>query len=418
MRIGDAVVSAVSTAAKPWAQVERKKIRDSTRGERAMERWMRGVRRDPSIKEAAFEVMVEAYEKASGGGQFPVTARQVMYAARPLILAHTEKPLGKDFAAYFTQNLLPAYTRGRPEQTARWDVIYDARGHLSEPHTNRVVSLGTLEVRRYLADARNVTLQNDVFVKPLNLSYPTHGPVNRYKHVLFVEKEGFNGILAAARIADRFDIAIMSTKGYSSTAARSLVEALHGTRMFVLHDFDKDGLGILHTLRHDTERYQFRSPPDVVDLGLRLTDVEAEDLDAEPVSYRRETRRTLRRYGATADELEFLVDRGQRVELNAFTSDRFVVWLERKLTAHGAKKLIPEDAILAAAYRRAVMRQHVNEGLEDLEAKAREVADAVPIPKALAREVKLCLRNKPTLAWDDAVAELADEADTAADREG
>jgi DNA topoisomerase VI subunit A len=38
------------------------------------------------------------------------------------------------------------------------------------------------------------------------------------------EKEGFTEILSAARIAERFDIAIMSTKGMSSTAARRLVD--------------------------------------------------------------------------------------------------------------------------------------------------------------------------------------------------
>ena len=30
---------------------------------------------------------------------------------------------------------------------ADWDVVYDDRGHFTEPHTKRVIGLGTLNVR-------------------------------------------------------------------------------------------------------------------------------------------------------------------------------------------------------------------------------------------------------------------------------
>jgi hypothetical protein len=40
--------------------------------------------------------------------------------------------------------------------------------------------------------------------------YPTHGPLNRYQTILFVEKEGFMPLLEDARIAERFDVGIMS----------------------------------------------------------------------------------------------------------------------------------------------------------------------------------------------------------------
>src|SRR5262249_18596832 len=109
VNIGDAIHKTVIGATKKWADIEKKKIRDEHRGVRALERYYRGVSREPSIKEAAFAVMSEAYGKASGGGRYPATARQVMYAARPLILAYTDKPLGKDFDSYFTQGLLPEY---------------------------------------------------------------------------------------------------------------------------------------------------------------------------------------------------------------------------------------------------------------------------------------------------------------------
>ena len=107
--------------------------------------------------------------------------------------------------------------------------------------------------------------------------------------MLFLEKEGFTQILEAAQIAERYDIAIMSTKGMSVTAARTLVEELCGKRglpLFVLHDFDVTGFSIKKTLTESGERYQFRHKVNFIDLGLRLTDVEELGLESESVSLR------------------------------------------------------------------------------------------------------------------------------------
>ena len=88
-----------------------------------------------SFKDAAFDIMEDAYLKASAGGSLPANARQIMYAARPYILMATRKAKLDD--AYFTQNLLPSFIEANPELTADWDVVYDARGHFVEPHTRR-----------------------------------------------------------------------------------------------------------------------------------------------------------------------------------------------------------------------------------------------------------------------------------------
>ena len=102
-----------------------------------------------SIKDVAYEVMEQAYLKASANGTLPALARQIMYAARPIIQERTDKNLNDQ---YFTQTLLPDYIEEHPEKCARWNVVYDARGRLYEPHTKREVPLGTLDVRRYLCD--------------------------------------------------------------------------------------------------------------------------------------------------------------------------------------------------------------------------------------------------------------------------
>jgi hypothetical protein len=97
----------------------------------------------------------------------------------------------------------------------------------------------------------------------------------------------------------------------------------------VLHDFDVSGFSIMGTLGTDSRRYTFESDLDdvIVDLGLRLEDIEEMGLEAETVEVKsREARReTLERHGATDEEIEFLAPEDEdedcrRVELNAMTS--------------------------------------------------------------------------------------------------
>ncbi len=119
------------------------------------------------LTEAANEAMEEAYMKASDNNRLPATARQIFYVARPLIEEQTDKPLSY---AYFSQVLLPNYVN---EHGADWDVVYDDRGHFIEPHTNRVMGLGTLNVRGYLNRVDDLELQEADFDPA---SVKTYGP--------------------------------------------------------------------------------------------------------------------------------------------------------------------------------------------------------------------------------------------------
>jgi hypothetical protein len=76
--------------------------------------------------------MEQAYLAASANGTLPANPRQVMYAARPDILAIT----GKDSldSQYFCQTLLVDYIR---EHNLDWDLASDDRGHFVEPHTRK-----------------------------------------------------------------------------------------------------------------------------------------------------------------------------------------------------------------------------------------------------------------------------------------
>jgi hypothetical protein len=170
--------------------------------------------RQVTVKEAAWECMEQAYLKASAGGTLPANARQIMYAARPQILEATGKDALDD--DYFTQTLLPDYISEHWLEDV-WDIAYDARGHFTEPHLDRLsgpcgmthVPLGTLEVRAYLRARADDPLD----LNPVPVDFPTAGPENRFSAVLFLEKEGFSQLLDRAQIADRYDLGIMS-KGH------------------------------------------------------------------------------------------------------------------------------------------------------------------------------------------------------------
>jgi hypothetical protein len=369
---------------------------------RAMERPERG----HSIRDAAWSVMEEAYAVASGDGAYPANARQIMYAARPAILELTGRDALDD--KYFTQTLLPAYLEEHPDETAGWDVVFDARGHFVEPHTTRSVPLGTLDVRQYLGERPEP--ERPAAVDPGSMS-PTVGPLNRYSTVLFIEKEGFDPLLAAARIAERFDVAIMSTKGMSVTAARLLLDRLAPSieRVLVLHDFDIAGFSIFGTLSADTRRYRFENEVNFVDLGLRLSDVQELDLQTEPIKPFNEDEWqkravTLRDHGAERREIAFL--RKHRVELNAMTADVFVAFLERKLDGCGVRKLVPDEEVMEGHARQVLKRAVANRRLDAVRAEIEAEAAAMVLPADFRTRVAALLAQKPELPWDIAVARV------------
>ena len=74
------IVDALTAASRKWTRTKKAEERAPRSIRYRRERMIRE-RRMPQ-KEAAAQVMVEAYMKASANGTLPATARQVMYAAR------------------------------------------------------------------------------------------------------------------------------------------------------------------------------------------------------------------------------------------------------------------------------------------------------------------------------------------------
>ncbi len=289
-------------------------------------------------KEIVFEALPQALRNA--GGIF--SARDLYYALRPLAYARRgwpeEKTLNYD---YFSQTLLTEYQElyGRIEGLWR-----DARGHLHEPHTDNVLSLGTREVAAY------------------------EFPEWTFDKILYVEKEGELPKLQEARLAERYDMALLMGKGYPAEAARALFERAEANagdyQLFVFHDADLDGYNIARTLREATRRMPGYSV-DVVDLGLTVEDAVEIDLAPEPFHRRKDISDAL--YASLSETArEYLYRRnghrrgvsGERFELNAIlpVSSR-IEYIERKLEENGVRgKLIPpEDELKRLAedmYRR------------------------------------------------------------------
>jgi len=398
--------SAFKSVTKDWKKAKRQAGRDDRVSPSALNR-MRSRTPRLTIRDVAFDVMESAYQKASGRGRYPANARQIYYAARPAILS--QNVAASLDSKYFTQTLLKDYLE---EYQPSWDVVWDDRGHIEEPHTGKVIGLGGLAVREYIAEFTGDKFDETPADKPM-ARIPTDGPALRYGGVLFVEKEGFNPLLKESGILERYDLALASTKGMPVTALCDLLGELRdqGRKVYVLHDFDKAGFSIAATLRHGTRGA--RGFGHVVDLGFRLADIGG--LEREPVSYgRTDPRRNLRYNGATDEEIATLVNHaggwgysGERVELNAMMADEFVEWIERKLQAAGVTKLIPEDDVLASAYRRAQFLQALEEQAEKLRADLTE--QTWTAPDDLAARVNAHLAEHPEMSWDDAVWALVAE---------
>jgi hypothetical protein len=319
---------------------------------REIERAARG--QQVTIKDACHSVLEAAYRAVSDNGSLPANARQIMYDARRRVLAMGLTWYKND--ATFTQRILPDFIA---ERGLDWNVVYDARGNLRGPYGSLPVRLGTLEVRDHMAGWK-VDRGGLEPIAETRVQFDATDPALHYSAVLFLEKEGFDPLIDAAGIRDRYGIATMSTKGLPVTAARELVDRFtaKGIPVLVLRDFDVAGFNIAKTLTTSNRRHTFDGTPLVHDLGLRLDDALAMGLDDEPVVIKQDKSPAdnLTDAGATDDEIEFLIGKrtgrgwdGRRIELNAMTSRQFLHFLERKLQKHGVSPVVPDADLLAHA---------------------------------------------------------------------
>lgn len=423
--MGEAVLEAVGSVTKAWSKQRHAEEREAQAQRNRQQRLKNRKPVGMELMAAMVQVMPEAYRNYAGQTGI-AEARQLMYAARPRLQELTGKQLDDK---YFSYQLLPKFQRDYPELTRGWNVVYDQRGTLWEPHTGAKVPLSTLGVRGYLADILDRVPDLCTNTVRLATDIATAGPVGRYQAIIFSEKEGMLPILIKAGIPERYDVALMTTKGNTVTAARELVDELTVTLealtirlpIIVLHDFDVTGLTILSTFRKDTDRYAYKTQLQVVDAGLRLGQAQQMRLQDEMVVFpkakngkpKTPRRETLQQNTATDDEIEFLLGdgrQGHRIELNAMTSDQFVGLVEDSLQTAGiTSKVVPADEQLARSYRQMVSVHRVNQILQDAASKVRDAGSDVAVPKGLTEQVKGLLEKNPRWSWDKALSWIAKE---------
>ena len=275
------------------------------------------------IKDIVFEVLPQAIRNA--GTTF--NRRDLYYATRPLAYNHSEWEIGKTLEySYFSQGLLTEYQEEHGVIAGMWT---DPRGHLHEPHTGNSVALGTREIAAY--------------------QFPEY----TFDKILYVEKEGELPKLQAAKLGERYDMAICSGKGQPTEAVRTLFDRAEGGdyQLFVFHDADLDGYDIARVMAEETRRMPDYSV-DVVDIGLTVEDALEMGLASEPF-YRKKNISWELRMKLSDTAKEYIYQRngysrgisGKRFELNAMLPDtRRVEYIERKLEENGVRgKVIPPE---------------------------------------------------------------------------
>lgn len=400
----DDILSVTRSVMKEWTK--QRKAEEKNARARSSRQYIYSGRVD--FTEVADAILPGAYQHASGNGAYTVSKRQLYYACREAFRTRTTRPLQY---SYFANTLLVQYLNRHPE-TSSWKVTADPRGTLVIPncgHDERI-PCGTIQIDEHL---RRAGFRHELAdVRPrIRTHWPSVAAGQRYQAVLYIEKEGFGPLLEEARIGERFDLAILSCKGQSVVAARRFVDEVcavgTGVPLFVVHDFDKAGFEISQRLTsvsdwaedNDRVTYQFRNNIDVTDLGLRLADVEKYQLQDERVKF---DGHFASDSIATAAEQAFLKS-GRRVELNAFTSPQFIEWIPTKLKDAGLKeRLIPDDATIESAYRRAIVVARLNHEIEKTIKAATEEAKNVKVPKSLRKQLKKFMNEEP-LSWDRAL---------------
>ncbi|CAI8949260.1 HATPase_c domain-containing protein [Brevibacillus sp. IT-7CA2] len=339
-------------------------------------------------KQIVLENLPAAIAKTSGGGKFIFSQRQLYYAIRPYIMQAFD---GKQpNYTYFCQ-IITDYEAEFGEITGMYR---DPRGTLYHPHTGEEIPLGTIAVQNY------------------------NRPSWTFNKIIFIEKEGYFASLRDVGFPEKYDCALLSSKGYASRAVKDLFDLLGETdeeiQFFCVHDADAAGTKIFETLQEATSARPGRKVK-VINLGLDPE--EAVDMGLQIETFESDRRRPVADYVSWRWS-EWL--QSNRVELNAMTTPEFIEWLEDKMEEHGVGKVIPTEDVLARTFEesaeKAIRSRVMNDILEQnlyekqVEVEMMKARNQIELGKLGIRDkVSTKLANNPLRRWDAPVNEMASE---------
>ncbi len=332
-----------------------------------------------TIKAIVFKAIPEGWRLATGDGEYPTSPRNIFYQIRDTVNAQLGtdkdgKPQTLDYE-YFRGTLLPEYQASR--ETPLQGIYYEPVGKLREPHTDGEIALGTEEVEGY--------------------EFPEY----TYNKILYVEKNLWP-ILSTAKIGERYDMALVFSRGYATVAARELFARAHTAenyKLFVLHDADPAGYEIARTLREETKRMP-EHRIEVIDIGFFLE--EALDMGLRVEEFIRK-RQLSQKLVLNEKEVQYFggeqiawgkhpMWRCQRIELNMMTAPQTIEYIERKLREHGAdEKVIPPAEPLAAACKDRYEQQVASR----VEARLSELLDTPTIVETIQSAFKDVILDNP-----------------------
>ena len=275
-------------------------------------------------KDVILHHLHEAIQKASGGGIYKFSQRQLYYAVRPYVITKLNKETDYN---YFCR-VLTEY------ESVSGDIknLYrDPRGILYHPHLNEEIPIGTIAVENY------------------------HRPSWTFNKIIYSEKEGFFTILRDAKFPERYDCALLTSKGYASRAVKDLFDLLGDTKeeiyFYCIHDADAAGTKIYETLQGATMARPGRRIK-VINLGLDPAEALEMNLEVEKVQNAK-GRKPVAAY--LNDHWKNWLQHS-RVELNAMTSPQFLKWLESKMEEQGVAKVIPTNTVMQNELKTEVTR--------------------------------------------------------------
>jgi hypothetical protein len=328
--IRTAIETAIKRAARNNPPVLVSRVEDSKEEEEEPEKKPPRIPQRSSILKAIPAAVDHCRNNENGIPFFEFNVRDLYYAVRNLVLA-----LGVKEPAYgYFSSILTDFENefGEIDKLNR-----DARGVFIEPHGGRLISMGTKTVDAYTR------------------------PPWKYSNLLFIEKEKYVSLLEQVRFQDRWDCFVMTSKGYSTRAARDLIDKIsekdEPTNFFCVHDADASGPLIYEKLVEATKSRGARKV-EVIDLGFFPWTCMEKDLPKEPVE-KKDKRRAVAKYVKKRDEDNNASGnpnhepnwekwlQSYRYELNILTPQEFLTWLTDQFTEHGASKVIPtEDVVL------------------------------------------------------------------------
>jgi hypothetical protein len=344
-------------------------------------------------KDVVLDNLDDVIAEVSGDEGYRFNERQLFYRLRPIVMEAT----GAELKIDNFKNILTDYESEQGEIPLMYR---EPRGSITHPHRNETITLGTLMVEKY------------------------ERPAWTFNKLLYIEKEGAQEALKQNRWCERHDCAVMSSKGFSTRAARDLIDKLvehdEPVEVFCVHDADASGTMIYQTLQEATRARGARRIR-IVNLGLEPWEAVEMGLEVEALE---ETKRQ-------KPVADYISERGikwerwlqtNRVELNAMTTPQLIQWLDRKMANRGNGKLIPPTHVLEqeladrieSKVREAITERILREAKLDDQVAAAIASIKTPDGAGLARDIKRLFEQQSDREWRDAIEAEASRSSRAA----